>query len=592
MAETVGAHILDRLHGHGVRRVYGYPGDGINGLLGAFHEVEDVEFIQAAHEELAAFMACAHAKFSGDVGVCLATSGPGAIHLLNGLYDAKLDHQPVVAIVGQQQTLALGSSYQQEVDLGSLFKDVASEYVQVALAPGQVTHLIDRAVQIARATRSVTCVIVPNDLQEEPYEPPPRAHGSVFTGGSVPRPRVLPAEADLARAAAVLNAGSKVAMLVGAGARDAAAEVEQVAELLGAGVAKALNGRDVLPDDLPYVTGSIGLLGTKPSDVMMQGCDTLLMVGSSFPYSEWLPEPGQARGVQIDLDATRLGIRYPMEVNLVGDAGETLRALIPLLERKADRSWREEIEGEIDRWWRVLADRAEIEASPLNPLKVFHELSPRLPDGCVITADSGSGTNWWARHLRFRRGMRGALSGTLATMGPALPYALAAKFVFPDRPGDRRRGRRRDADERAQRADRRGQAPRPLDGPAVHRAGARTTATSTRSRGSSACWPATRSSRRRSAFPTSRTRATRSCSGSGASASTRRRRSGRRGTRRWRPTCRWSTRRSPTPRCRRCRRTSSSSRREPREGAGGARSGVRLDDPAGAEGQAGRAVNR
>ena len=434
MSQTVGAHILERLHGHGIRRVYGYPGDGINGLLGAFHEVEEVEFIQAAHEELAAFMACAHAKFSGDVGVCLATSGPGAIHLLNGLYDAKLDHQPVVAIVGQQQTLALGSSYQQEVDLGSLFKDVASEYVQVAVAPGQVTHLIDRAVQIARATRSVTCVILPNDLQEEPYEPPPRAHGSVFTGGSVPRPRVLPFEADLARAASVLNAGSKVAMLVGAGARDAAAEVEQVAELLGAGVAKALNGRDVLPDDLPYVTGSIGLLGTKPSDVMMQGCDTLLMVGSSFPYSEWLPEPGQARGVQIDLDATRLGIRYPMEVNLVGDAGETLRALIPLLERKADRSWREEIEGEIDRWWRVLADRAEIEASPLNPLKVFHELSPRLPDGCVITADSGSGTNWWARHLQFRRGMRGALSGTLATMGPALPYALAAKFVFPDRP--------------------------------------------------------------------------------------------------------------------------------------------------------------
>ncbi len=434
MAETVGAHILERLRGHGVRRVYGYPGDGINGILGAFHEVEEVEFVQAAHEELAAFMACAHAKFSGEVGVCLATSGPGAIHLLNGLYDAKLDHQPVVAIVGQQMTLALGSSYQQEVDLGSLFKDVASEYVQTASAPGQVTHLIDRAVQIARATRSVTCVIVPNDLQEEPYESPPRAHGSVFSGGSVPRPRVLPFDADLARAAAVLNAGSKVAVLVGAGAREAAAEVEQVAELLGAGVAKALNGRDVLPDDLPYVTGSIGLLGTKPSDVMMQGCDTLLMVGSSFPYSEWLPEPGQARGVQIDLDATRLGIRYPMEVNLVGDAGETLRALIPLLERKADRSWRDELEGEIDRWWRVLADRAEIAASPLNPLKVFHELSPRLPDRCVITADSGSGTNWWARHLRFRRGMRGALSGTLATMGPAIPYGLAAKFVFPDRP--------------------------------------------------------------------------------------------------------------------------------------------------------------
>ena len=236
------------------------------------------------------------------------------------------------------------------------------------------------------------------------------------------------------RAAEILNAGERVAILIGQGARGAAAEVEEVAVRLGAGVAKALNGRDVLPDDLPYVTGSIGLLGTKPSDEMMQGCDTLLMIGSGFPYSEWLPEPGQARGVQIDIDARMLGIRYPMEVNLVGDARDTLRALLPLLQEKADRSWADKLAGEIDRWWRILADQAEISAEPLNPLKVFHELSPRLPDDCIVTADSGSGTNWWARHLRFRRGMRGALSGTLATMGPALPYALAAKFVHPDRP--------------------------------------------------------------------------------------------------------------------------------------------------------------
>jgi pyruvate dehydrogenase (quinone) len=379
-------------------------------------------------------MACAHAKFSGDVGVCLATSGPGAIHLLNGLYDAKLDHQPVVAIVGQQSRMSLGASYQQEVDLVSLFKDVASEFVQVATVAGQVTHLIDRAVQIARGTRSVTCVIVPSDLQEEPAEPAPRAHGSVFSGGPMPKPRVLPHDADLARAAEVLNAGERVAILIGQGARGAAAEVEQLALRLGAGVAKALNGRDVLPDDLPYVTGSIGLLGTKPSDAMMQGCDTLLMIGSGFPYSEWLPEPGQARGVQIDIDAKMLGIRYPMEVNLAGDARDTLLALLPLLEEKADRAWADELEGEIERWWRLLGEQAEVAADPLSPLKVFHELSPRLPDGCMLTADSGSGTNWWARHLRFRRGMRGALSGTLATMGPALPYALAAKFVHPDRP--------------------------------------------------------------------------------------------------------------------------------------------------------------
>jgi pyruvate dehydrogenase (quinone) len=435
MAQTVGAHILERLHGHGVRRIYGYPGDGINGILGGFHELgEKIEFVQAAHEELAAFMACADAKFSGDVAVCLATSGPGAIHLLNGLYDAKLDHQPVVALVGQQATLSLGGSFQQEIDLGSLFKDVASEYVQVAVAPGQVTHLIDRAVQIARATRSVTCVIVPSDLQEEAMSPPPREHGSIFSGGPVPRPRIVPYDDDLSRAAAVLNAGSRVAILIGQGARGAASEVEQVASLLGAGVAKALNGRDVLPDDLPFVTGPIGLLGSKPSDVMMQGCDTLLMIGSGFPYSEWLPEPGQARGVQIDIDARMLGIRYPMEINLAGDARETLLGLLPLLQRKTDRSWQESLMDETARWWELLARRAAVEAQPLNPEKVFFELSARLPDGCVLTADSGSATNWWARHLRLRRGMRGALSGTLATMGPAIPYALAAKFVFPDRP--------------------------------------------------------------------------------------------------------------------------------------------------------------
>ena len=435
MAETVGAHILSRLHGHGIRTIYGYPGDGINGILGGFLEHgEEIEFVQAAHEELAALMACAHAKFSGDVGVCLATSGPGAIHLLNGLYDAKLDHQPVVAIVGQQKTISLGGSYQQEVDLVSLFKDVASEYVQMAVAPAQVTHLIDRAVQIARGTRSVTCVIVPTDLQEEEIETPPRVHGAVLSGGPLPRPRILPEDADLARAAAVLNAGERVAVLVGQGARGAAPELEVLADTLGCGVAKALNGKDVLPDDLPWVTGSIGLLGTRPSDDMIEGADTLLMIGSGFPYSEWLPEPGTARGVQIDIDATMLGIRYPMEVNLVGDARETLRALLPLLERKTDRSWQETIVEGVARWWRLLDERAELSAEPLNPIKVFKELSSRLPDDVIVTADSGSGTNWYARHLRFRRGMRGALSGTLATMGPALPYALAAKFVHPDRP--------------------------------------------------------------------------------------------------------------------------------------------------------------
>jgi pyruvate dehydrogenase (quinone) len=435
MGQTVGQYVLERLADWGVRRIYGYPGDGINGILGAFHELGDrIEFLQTRHEEIAAFAATAHAKFTGEVGVCMATSGPGAIHLLNGLYDAKLDHQPVMAIVGQQKRTSLGADYQQEVDLQSLFKDVAGEFVQVCMEPAQARHLIDRAMRVARAGRTVTCVIFPNDVQEAEHEEAPREHGSVFSGGPFAFPRVVPREPDLRAAADVLNAGSKPAMLIGAGALGAADAVVEVAELLGTGVAKALNGRAALPDTLPFVTGPIGLLGSKPSDHMMGSCDTLLMVGTSFPYSEWLPEPGQARAVQIDIDGRRLGMRYPTEVNLVGDAGETLRALAPLLVRKEDRAWREEIEEDVRDWWALLERQARVSADPLNPELVFHELSPRLPDRCILTADSGSATNWWARHLRLREGMMAALSGTLATMCPAVPYALAAKFAHPDRP--------------------------------------------------------------------------------------------------------------------------------------------------------------
>ncbi len=434
MSQKVSEFILERLREWGVKQIYGYPGDGINGLLGAFHSADAPEFIQTRHEEIASFAATAHAKFTGEVGVCMATSGPGAIHLLNGLYDAKLDHQPVVAIVGQQTRTSLGANYQQEVDLQTLFKDVASEFVQYCMAPAQARHLIDRAMRVAQASRSVTCVIVPEDVQESAYAEPPRAHGSVFSSVGYEQPRVVPRETDLEAAADVLNGGEKVAMLIGAGAIGADKEVLQVADLLGCGVAKALNGKAALPDDLPFVTGSIGLLGTKPSDEMMQSCDTLLMVGTSFPYSEWLPEEGQARAVQIDIDGRLVGMRYPLDVQLVGDARETLHALIPHLRRKEDRSWREEIEHEVSRWWEILEDRANQPAEPLNPELLFHELSPRLPDNCIITADSGSATNWWARHLRIRAGMKAALSGTLATMCPGVPYALAAKFAYPDRP--------------------------------------------------------------------------------------------------------------------------------------------------------------
>jgi len=440
MTPTVGGHLLERLaSAWGVERVYGYPGDGINGIVGAFgHDGRAgsrPRFIQVRHEEMAAFMACAHAKFTGRPGVCLATSGPGAIHLLNGLYDAKLDHQPVVAIVGQQARAGLGGNYQQEVDLQTLFKDVAHEFVETAMTAAQIRHLVDRAMRIALAERTVTCVIVPNDLQEEDaVETPPHAHGTVHSSAGWTPPRVVPPDDELRRAAEVLNAGERVAMLVGAGALHATQETIAVADALGAGVAKALLGKAALPDDLPFVTGSIGLLGTKPSWDLMQDCDTLLMVGSSFPYSEFLPEEGQARGVQIDLDGRMLGIRYPMEVQLVGDSAQTLRALLPHLERKADRSWRERIEAQVRDWWEVVEARAGQPADPVNPQRVFWELSRRLPDGAILTSDSGSVANWFARDVKLRAGMMASLSGTLATMGPGVPYAIAAKFAYSARP--------------------------------------------------------------------------------------------------------------------------------------------------------------
>jgi pyruvate dehydrogenase (quinone) len=438
MSETVGDYLLERLTTWGIRRIYGYPGDGINGILGAFGRSSNgqrPEFIQVRHEEMAAFMACAHAKFTGELGVCLATSGPGAVHLLNGLYDAKLDHQPVLAIVGQQARAGLGGNYQQEIDLTTLFKDVAHEFVEMAMVPAQIRHLVDRACRIALAERTVTALIIPNDLQEaDAVTTPPHKHGTVHSSPGYQRPRVVPADEDLDRAASVLNAGSKVAMLVGQGALHASDEVAQIADVLGAGVAKALLGKAVLPDDLPFVTGSIGLLGTKPSWDLMMGCDTLLMVGSSFPYSEFLPEEGNARGVQIDLDGKMLGIRYPMEVNLVGDSAETLRALLPRLERKQDRSWREQIESGVAEWWNLIEHRAQLGADPINPQLVFHELSKRLPDGAILASDSGSAANWYARDVKLRKGMMASLSGTLATMGPGVPYSIAAKFAHPHRP--------------------------------------------------------------------------------------------------------------------------------------------------------------
>lgn len=435
MSQTTADYLIERLMSWDVERVFGFPGDGINGIMGALRRHEDeIGFVQTRHEELAAFMACAHAKFTGTPGVCLATSGPGAIHLLNGLYDAKLDHQPVLAIVGQQARAALGGAYQQEVDLVSLFKDVAGAYVQMCSTPSQMRHLVDRAMRIAASERTVTCLIIPADIQEMDAVAPARKHGTVHSGVGYRPPRVVPGRADLERAAAILNEGEKVAILAGAGALHATEELVAVADRLGAGLAKAMLGKTAVSDRLPWVTGGIGLLGTAPSWMLMTECDTLLMVGSSFPYSEFLPKEGQARGVQIDIAARQLSIRYPMDVNLVGDSRETLAALLPLLKQKNDRGWRESIEDEVADWWKVLEDRALNDADPINPQRVFWELSPRLPHDVILASDSGSAANWYMRDLRVEPTMLASLSGNLATMGPGVPYVIAAKFAHPDRP--------------------------------------------------------------------------------------------------------------------------------------------------------------
>jgi pyruvate dehydrogenase (quinone) len=432
---TVADYLLTRLREWGVDTVFGYGGDGINGLLAAWGRAVDApRFVQARHEEMAAFEAVGYAKFTGRVGVCAATSGPGAIHLLNGLYDAKLDHVPVVAIVGQTNRSAMGGSYQQEVDLLNLFKDVASDYVQMVTVPEQLPNVLDRAIRTAHGRRAPTAVIIPADVQELKYSAPGHEFKMVPSSLGVSWPELASDSAALTRAADVLNAGEKVGILVGQGARGAAAEIDQVAELLGAGVAKALLGKDVLPDDLPYVTGAIGLLGTRPSYEMMMGCDTLLTVGSSFPYTQFMPKLDQARAVQIDIDPGLIGMRYPYEVNLVGDSAATLRALVPLLELKTDRSWRDGIEHDVARWWETMAMQAGLDADPVNPMRLFSELSQRLPQNAIVTADSGSSANWYARQLRFTGQMRGSLSGNLATMGPGVPYGIGAKFGCPDRP--------------------------------------------------------------------------------------------------------------------------------------------------------------
>jgi pyruvate dehydrogenase (quinone) len=437
MAKQTSDFFVERLKAWGVTRIYGYSGDGINGVLGALQRAEaagdGIEFIQVRHEEMAAFMAAAHAKFTGELGVCLSTGGPGATHLVTGMYDAKLDHMPLLAIAGQAESTVRGASYQQELNLDRLFADVCG-YVQEVSAPAQLRHVTDRAIRIAIANRAVTAIVLPKDVQDAPYQDPPRQHGFTRSGPGYVRPHVVPPASAIAQAAEILSAGQKVAILIGAGARGAEAQVIEIAERLGAGIAKALLGKDVLPDDLPFVTGAIGLLGTKPSSDMMAGCDTLLMIGTGFPWAEFLPKEGQARAVQIDIDPAMLGLRYPVECILHGGAAETLNALLPLLQHKEDRSWQEGIAHEVTKWWKTIEERAMAEANPVNPQRVVWEMSPRLPANAIVTSDSGSCANWYARDYRVKAGQRASLSGGLASMGAAVPYAIGAKFAHPDRP--------------------------------------------------------------------------------------------------------------------------------------------------------------
>jgi pyruvate dehydrogenase (quinone) len=428
--------VVERLRAWGVHRVFGYSGDGINPVLGALRRAGgDPAFVQARHEEAAAFMAVGHAKYTGGVGVVISTQGPGAVHLLNGLYDAKLDSQPVVAIMGQQAQTVLGSEYQQEVDLLGLVKDVSAEYAQTISDPMQAQMVLDRAFRTALATSSPTVVVLPHDVQQEEVpERLPQEHGVVVTAPGFRRSRVVPYDDDLRQAADVLTSGRRVAILAGQGVKHAQEQLVAVAERLGAGIATSLLGKPYVDESLPIATGVMGHLGTTASAHLLGHCDTLLIVGSNDPWTEYYPPPGQARAVQIDLDGRHVGNRYPIEVGLVGDAAETLERLLHLLPEPEDLSWRAEVEEAVRSWHALAEERAQLPADPVNPELVIRTLSWRLPENAMVSVDVGSVTYWYARHLRLPRGVPAHLSSTLASMGSALPYGLAAKLDQPHRP--------------------------------------------------------------------------------------------------------------------------------------------------------------
>ncbi|MGT2426556.1 thiamine pyrophosphate-requiring protein [Amnibacterium kyonggiense] len=437
MATTVSEFVIQRMREWGVRRVYGYPGDGIGefdgALGGADRDGDGLEYIRPTHEEMAAFMATAHAKFTGEVGVCIATSSPGAFHMLNGLYDAKSDNVPVVAIVGQQGLASIGTFTQQEDNLERVFADVAC-YVQTITTPDQAQAVVDTAFRTAIARLQPAVIVLPHDVQGMRFSAPGAEHWVSRSSAAAASTRITPPEDELRRAAAVINAGEKVTFLVGAGARGATDEVLAAAELVGAGIITALRGKDVIPSDVPFHTQQVGLLGSLPSLRQMNDCDTIVLLGTNYPYGEFLPKTGQARGVQVDLKPEQLGIRYPTEVNLWGDVRSTLTALLPLLERKEDRSWQEGIAAGFHDWEQEMEQQAMLTfPDGGNPRRIFHELNRRLPDGAIVTCDAGTTADWYGHHIRLRRGMRGDMSGRLASMNGAMPYAIAAKFAHPER---------------------------------------------------------------------------------------------------------------------------------------------------------------
>jgi pyruvate dehydrogenase (quinone) len=434
---TVSEFVIRRIQEWGVERVYGYPGDGIgefDGILGKTdREGNGLEYIRPTHEEMSAFMATAHAKFTGQVGVCIATSSPGAFHMLNGLYDAKSDNVPVVAIVGQQGLASLGTFTQQEDNLERVFADVAC-YVQTIVTPENAQAVVDTAFRTAIARLQPAVIVFPHDVQAMDAGKLAAEHWVSRSSAVAASTRITPPEDELRRAAEVINAGEKVTFLVGAGARGATDEVLAAAERVGAGIITALRGKDVIPSDVPYHSQQVGLLGSLPSLNQMNGCDTIVMLGTNYPYGEFLPKTGQARGVQVDLKPEQLGVRYPTEVNLWGDVRSTLTALLPMLEQTTDTSWQETIAAGFHDW------EQEMEAQAMltfpdggNPRRIFHELNARLPHGAIVTCDAGTTADWYGHHIRLRRGMKGDMSGRLASMNGAMPYAVAAKFAYSDR---------------------------------------------------------------------------------------------------------------------------------------------------------------